>query len=172
MSDNQRKVTGRLDPSILQHPINNATQIYLHQRGAEALAKYSPMVIPMLHELLEKYFGETPGYGIDDNIDLDSDVLRFGWRIFGMGQGEAVFNENTPAAPQRKTLLTVELLFAEMGHATGFLVDTRRTHTTVKTGLLGLKQKVQVTMGKARQTKLSETELADALEEIVQTMER
>ena len=174
MADDQRKKTGPL-----KNPSNNAAQIYAHQRGTEAIAKYAPKVVPLLHEVIETHFGDTPGYGIDDNIELDSDDLRFGWRIFGMGAGEAsfagetmYFTEAAAGAPQRKTLLTVQIVLGDLGYPTGFLVDTLRTYTTVKTGLLGLKQKVQMTTGRSRGAKLNEADLAEALAEIAQTMEK
>lgn len=171
MSDDPRGKTGRLGTGPLR-PEYQATQIYHHQRQADAFSQYAPVVIPMLKRVLEDVFGETPGYGVDDNIDADSDSMRFGWRIFGLAAGESRFRGETPDAPQRKTLLSVELRFGEQGQPVGFIVDTRRTHTTIKTGLLGLKQKITSTKGSMRQVTLSETELAEALDELSKTMER
>ena len=172
MSDGQSRKTGKLGTGPLNSPQNNANQIYHHQRRAEALAAYAPEVVPLLKNLVLNTFGSTPGYGVDDNIDADSEIMRYGWRIFGLSKGEAKFKDDTPAASQRKTLLAVELLFGETGLPVNFLVDTRRTHTTFKTGLLGLKQKVTTTYGSSRTVRLDSAELAEALEDLAQTMEK
>ena len=82
------------------------------------------------------------------------------------------FTEAAAGAPQRKTLLTVQIVLGDLGYPAGFLVDTLRTYTTVKTGLLGLKQKVQMTTGRSRSAKLNEADLAEALAEIAPTMEK
>lgn len=175
MFERPRGKTDKLNRPVtggLRSPEGNAVEIYHHQRRAEALAKYAPMVVPLLKDVLLNTFGSTPGYGVDDNIDVDADVMRFGWRIFGLGEAEMQFGDEMPRAGERKTLLAVELLFGEMGNPTAFMVDTRRTRTMVKTGLLGLKQRIQVASGSARKAALNETDLKEALDEIAPTMER
>lgn len=148
-----------------------AAEIYHHQRRTEALSKYAPMVVPLLKDVQLNMFGSTRGYGVDDHIESDEGA-RYGWRIFGMGAGEARFIDDTPEASQRKTLMAVELIFNEMASPIAFLVDTRRTHTVIKTGILGLRQQVKVTSGTARRTALNEDDLRDALNETAPTMDR
>jgi hypothetical protein len=176
MPDNTRGKTGRLNlPGTGNLPDNNAIQIFYHQRRAEGLAQYAPMVVPLLKDLLYDTFGDRLGYGVDDNIEVDADVMRYGWRIFRTVEAAAddfSLTGELPRAGIRKTLLAVELLFSESGHPIAFLVDTRRTRTSVKTGLLGIKQRIEVTEGAAKKTSLSETELKAALKEIVKTVER
>lgn len=177
MPDRSRGNTDKLSTGLFRSPASTATEIFHHQRRTEAMAKYAPLVVPLLKEQLLNAVGTTPGYGIDDNLD-DDDATRYGWRIFALGSGEARFVgeaqyvSETPAAGQRKTLLAVELLFGETGNPVAFLVDTRRSRTMVKTGLLGLKQHITVTDGATRKAALSESDLNDALNEMVSTMER
>lgn len=175
MPDNAKGKTGRLNNPIPGNiPDNNAIQIFYHQRRAEALAQYAPMVVPLLKDVLFDYFDGKPAYGVDDNIDVDADVMRYGWRIFRTGAPaeNLTLGEEMPMSGTRKTLLAVELLFSESGHAVAFLVDTRRTRTSIKTGLLGIKQRIEVTEGASKKASLSETELKAALKEIVKTVER
>jgi hypothetical protein len=176
MPDNAKGKTGRLNNPIPGNiPDNNAIQIFYHQRRAEGLAQYAPMVVPLLKDVLFDYFDDKPGYGVDDNIDVDADVMRYGWRIFKTVEAPAdgfSLTGELPAAGTRKTILAVELLFSESGHPNAFLVDTRRTRTSVKTGLLGIKQRIEVTEGASKKTALSEHELKSALKEIVKTVER
>ena len=175
MPDNTRGKTGRLNPPGTGNlPDNNAIQIFYHQRRAEGLAQYAPMVVPLLKDVLFDYFDDKPGYGVDDNIDVDADIMRYGWRIFRTGAPAEglTLGEEMPMSGTRKTILAVELLFSESGHPSAFLVDTRRTRTSIKTGLLGLKQRIEVTEGASKKTSLSEIELKAALKEIVKTAER
>lgn len=176
MPDNTRGKTGRLNPPGTDNiPDNNAIQIFYHQRRAEGLAQYAPMVVPLLKDMLFDDFDEKPGYGVDDNIDVDADIMRYGWRIFKTVESAAdsfSLTGELPTAGTRKTILAVELIFSESGYPLAFLVDTRRTRTSVKTGLLGLKQRIEVTEGASKKTALNETELRAALKEIVKTVER
>jgi hypothetical protein len=178
MPDRTRGNTGKLSTGLFRSPAGTANEIYYHQRRAEGLAKYAPLVVPLLKELLESVVGDTPGYGVDDNLDEGNDGARYGWRVFAVGSGEARFLgeaqyvSETPEAGQRKTLLAVELLFGETGSPVAFLVDTRRSRMMVRTGLLGLKQHITVTDGATRKAPLSESDLRDALTEMASTMER
>ena len=176
MPDNGRGKTGRLNNPIPGNiPDNNAIQIFYHQRRAEGLAQYAPMVVPLLKDMLFDYFDEKPGFGVDDNIDVDADVMRYGRRIFKTVEAPAdsfSLTGELPTAGTRKTLLAVELLFSESVNPIAFLVDTRRTRTSVKTGLLGIKQRIEVTEGAAKKIGLNEIELKAALKEIVKTVER
>lgn len=174
MSDGSRGKTGKLNRPVTGNlPENNAVQIFYHQRRAEGLAQYAPMVVPLLKDLVYDIFGDKPGYGVDDNIDVDAEVMRYGWRIFGMSKAQMdQFGDEMPNTGTRKTLLAVELLFSESGQPIAFLVDTRRTHTSIKTGLLGIKQRIEVTVGEARKTALNEIELKRALNEVIKTIEK
>lgn len=175
MPDKTRGKTGRLNNPVPGNiPDNNAVQIFYHQRRAEALAQYAPMVVPLLKDMLFDYFDGNSAYGVDDNIDVDADVMRYGWRIFRTGAPaeNLALGEEMPMSGTRKTLLAVELLFSESGNPTAFLVDTRRTRTSIRTGLLGIKQRIEVTEGESKKTVLSEPELKAALKEIVKTAER
>ena len=176
MPDNTRGKTGRLNlPGTGNLPDNNAIQIFHHQRRAEGLAQYAPMVVPLLKEVVFGFFGDKPDYGVDDNVDVDADLMRYGWRIFKTVQAAAdsfSLTGELPSAATRKTVLAVELLFSENGHPYGFLVDSRRTRTSVKTGLLGIKQRIEVTEGAAKKVSLNEAELKAALKEILKTVER
>src|SRR5690606_23968448 len=126
--DNTRGKTGRLNPPGTDNiPDNNAVQIFYHQRRAEGLAQYAPMVVPLLRDMVYEVFKDRPGYGVDDNIDVDADVMRYGWRIFKTVESAAdgfSLTGELPTAGTRKTLLAVELLFSEGGHPMAFLIDT------------------------------------------------
>lgn len=167
MSSGQRGKTGGLGS-----PHNNAAQIYTHQRRAEALAQHAPEVMPVLQNLLRERFAHSSDYGIDDNIDNEGDVQRYGWRIFRLRAVEAKFSDAILSAPERQTAMLIELLFDENASPTGYLVDTRRTQTSQKTGLFGIRQTTTVTLGASRVISLDADALADAVEELADTMER
>lgn len=174
MPDDKRGKTGRLNRPVTGNlPDNNAVQIFYHQRRTEGLSQYALMVVPLLKAMLSERFNDPSDYGVDDNIDVDSAVVRYGWRIFRTAAPAQKFSVSSdmPMTSTRKTILAVELLFSDNGHPVAFLVDTRRTRTSIKTGLLGLKQRTQVTEGMAKKTALTESALDAALKEVIKTIE-
>lgn len=167
MSDDMKRHTGRL--------LTTAVSLQQYQKRIDAMVNHAMGVVSILNEALKQHLPGQAGYGVDDNIEVDSTERRYGWRIYAArpGVGEfSGFSGKPPEVTERQTLLTVELIFNENDRPIGYLVDTRRKRTVYKTGLLGIKQKQEIVEGDARRVPLNDDALIAAINALIPTMPR